>query len=79
MNKWTKFGIPITAIAVVVAWYAFRPERLVVNRRVDEAMPTAQGESSPKPLVRDAFTAFCTRRKVPQPSTRWEMVLVFFA
>ena len=55
MRKWTKFGIPIAAIAVLVAWYAFRPERLVVNRRVDEAMPTAQGESSPKPLVSGRF------------------------
>ena len=55
MRKWTKFGIPIAAIALFVAWYAFRPERLVVNRRVDEAMPTAQGESSPKPLVSGRF------------------------
>src|SRR5246500_4831180 len=55
MKKWTKFGIPIAAIAVLVAWYAFRPERLVVNRLVDEAMPTAQGESSPKPLVSGRF------------------------
>jgi hypothetical protein len=55
MRKRTKFGIPIAAIAVLVAWYAFRPERLVVNRHVDEAMPTAQGESSPKPLVSGRF------------------------
>ena len=55
MNKWTKLGIPIAVIAVLVAWYAFRPERLVVNRRVDEAMPTAQGESSPKSLVSGRF------------------------
>ena len=55
MGKWTKFGIPIAAIMLFVAWYAFRPERLVVNRRVDEAMPTAQGESSPKPLVSGRF------------------------
>jgi hypothetical protein len=55
MKKWTKFGIPIAAIAVLVAWYVFRPERLVVNRRVDEAMPAAQGESSPQPLVSGRF------------------------
>src|ERR1700751_4529338 len=55
MKKWTKLGIPIAAIVILVAWYAFRPERLVVNRRVDEAMPTAQGESSPKPLVSGRF------------------------
>jgi hypothetical protein len=31
MKKWLKFGIPIAAVVVLVAWYAFRPERLVVN------------------------------------------------
>ena len=36
--------IPVAVIAVLAGWYSFRPERLVVNRRVDEAMPTAQGE-----------------------------------
>jgi len=44
MKKWIKFGIPIAVVAVLVGWYAFRPERLVVNRRVDEAMPAGQGE-----------------------------------
>jgi hypothetical protein len=44
MKKWITFGIPIAVVAVLVAWYAFRPERLVVNRRVDEAMPAGQGE-----------------------------------
>jgi hypothetical protein len=32
MKKWTKLAIPIVVVAVVAAWYAFRPERLVVNR-----------------------------------------------
>jgi Electron transfer DM13 len=51
MKTWMKIGIPVGALAVLLAWYAFRPERLVVNRRVDEAMPTAQGAgSSPQPL-----------------------------
>ena len=45
MKKWIKFGIPIAAVVVLVAWYAFRPERLVINRRVDEAMPSGQGDS----------------------------------
>jgi Electron transfer DM13 len=54
MKKW-KIVIPIAAVAALVAWYAFRPERLVVNRRVDEAMPTAQGNSSPQPLVSGEF------------------------
>jgi hypothetical protein len=54
MKKW-KLVIPIAAIAAFLAWYAFRPERLVVNRRVDEAMPAAPGSSSPQPLVSGQF------------------------
>jgi Electron transfer DM13 len=46
MKTWTKIAIPIAAVAALTAWYAFRPERLVVNRHVDEAMPTAQGGPS---------------------------------
>ena len=55
MKKWLKFGIPIAAVVVLVAWYAFRPERLVVNRRVNEAMPTAQGDSLAQTLVSGHF------------------------
>lgn len=55
MKKWIKFGIPIAAVVVLVTWYAFRPERLVVNRRVNEAMPTAQGDSSAQTLVSGHF------------------------
>src|SRR5579864_4973176 len=54
MKKW-KLLIPIAAVAAFLAWYAFRPERLVVNRRVDEAMPAAQGSSSPQRLVSGQF------------------------
>ena len=54
MKKW-QLVIPIVAVAALVAWYAFRPERLVVNRLVDEAMPNIQGGSSPQPLVAGQF------------------------
>jgi hypothetical protein len=54
MKKW-KLVIPIAAFVAFLAWYAFRPERLVVNRRVDEAMPAVQGSSSPQPLVSGQF------------------------
>ena len=54
MKKW-KLVIPSAAVAAFLAWYAFRPERLVVNRRVDEAMPSAQGSSSPQSLVSGQF------------------------
>ena len=55
MKKWMKVAIPIAVVVVFVAWYAFRPERLVVNRSVDEGMPAAQGASLPKPLVSGQF------------------------
>jgi electron transfer DM13 len=54
MKKW-KLVIPIAAVAAFLAWHAFRPERLVVNRRVNEAMPAAQGNSSPQRLVSGQF------------------------
>ena len=55
MKTWIKVGIPIAAAAALIAWYAFRPERLVVNRRVDESMPSAQGDSLPQPLESGRF------------------------
>jgi hypothetical protein len=55
MKTWVKIGIPVAVVAAVVLWFVFRPERLVVNRTVDEAMPTAQASSSPKPLESGQF------------------------
>jgi hypothetical protein len=55
MKQRTKLVILIVAVAALIAWYAFRPERLVVNRLVDEAMPAAPGGSSPQPLVSGEF------------------------
>jgi hypothetical protein len=55
MKKWMKIGIPVAAVVIVIAWYAFRPERLVVNRQVDEAMPTTDGGSSPQRLEAGQF------------------------
>ena len=55
MKKWTKFAIPVVAVAALVAWYEFRPERLVVNRRVDEALPTGQDGLSARPLESGRF------------------------
>ena len=54
MKKW-KLTIPIAAVAAFVAWYAFRPERLIVNRRVNEAMPAAQSTSSSQLLLSGQF------------------------
>ncbi len=55
MKKWTKVLIPVVVVAVLVAWYAFRPERLFVNRRVDEALPTGQGGQSAQRLESGRF------------------------
>jgi Electron transfer DM13 len=55
MKKSAKLAILIVIVMAFAAWYAFRPERLVVNRRVDEAMPAAQSSSSPQPLVSGQF------------------------
>src|SRR6516165_5826129 len=55
MEKWIKVAIPIAAVAVLTAWYEFRPERLVVNQRVDEAMPGPQGGASVQPLESGKF------------------------
>jgi hypothetical protein len=46
MKKW-RLIIPVVVIALLVAWYAFRPERLFVNRQVDEAFPTVNAAGSP--------------------------------
>jgi hypothetical protein len=53
-NKW-RFAILILAIALFAAWYAFRPERLVVNRQVNEAFPTAGGVSSAQAVESGTF------------------------
>ena len=50
MKKWT-IAVPIVLIVLFVAWYIFRPERLYVNRPVDEAMPTAQAASADSPAA----------------------------
>ena len=55
MKRWTKIAILVAAVAVLVAWYAFRPERLVVNRRINEAMPAEQGGSPTQVLESGRF------------------------
>jgi len=55
MKKWIRVAIPVVAVLVLVAWYTFRPERLVVNRSVNEAFPSGQGGSLPQSLVSGQF------------------------
>jgi hypothetical protein len=48
--------LPVIAVVLLVAWYAFRPERLFVNQRVHEELPTAQAANSPaRPLASGKF------------------------
>jgi len=54
MKRW-KVAIPAFVIALFLAWYAFRPERLVVNQTVDEKFPTETGGSSPQTLFSGTF------------------------
>ncbi len=55
MRTWTRVGLPIAGVAVLAGWYVFRPERLLVNRHVDEAMPAARGGLSAQPLESGGF------------------------
>jgi electron transfer DM13 len=55
MKKGMKIAIPLAALVILVAWYAFRPERLVVNRQVDEAMPAAQANLTARLLESGHF------------------------
>lgn len=55
MKKWIRIVIPFAVVAALVAWYVFRPERLVVNRSVAEAMPAALCGASPQPLESGQF------------------------
>ena len=51
-RKW-KLGVPALLIVLFLAWYAFRPERLVVNQQVHEEL--AAGASTPQTLASGAF------------------------
>jgi hypothetical protein len=53
--KKKKLVIPVLAIVLFGAWYAFRPERLFVNHRVDEGLPTAKDGSPAQILATGTF------------------------
>jgi Electron transfer DM13 len=54
MKIW-KGLIPVVVVALFVAWYEFRPERLVVNKRVHEELPAVQGSSPDQILASGTF------------------------
>lgn len=41
------FGLPV----LVAAWWAFRPEKLFINERVNEPAPFLAGSSDPQPIL----------------------------
>jgi hypothetical protein len=50
-----KLALAVLAIALFAAWYAFRPERLVVNHRVNEGFPAGEDPSSAQVLESGTF------------------------
>jgi hypothetical protein len=54
-NKIWKIVIPVLLIAAFVTWYAFRLERLFVNKYVDEKLPNANGTSAPQSMESGTF------------------------
>ena len=55
MKSW-KIVAPVIVIVLFIAWYAFRPERLIVNRRVQEKFRAAETSSSQlQPLESGSF------------------------
>lgn len=56
MNAKWKLVLVLIAIALLAAWYAFRPERLVVNHQVNEAFPAADEASSAQVVESGSFT-----------------------
>jgi hypothetical protein len=45
MKRW-KVVVAVVIVVLFVVWFVFRPERLIVNRRVQEKLPAAGGNSS---------------------------------
>jgi hypothetical protein len=55
MKKKRRIVIFILVIVLIAAWYAFRPERLMVDRSVSEQFPTAQAGPPAQTLVSGVF------------------------
>jgi hypothetical protein len=56
MHKW-KLAFAVLAIALFAAWYAFRPERMVLDQRVYEGFPAGGDPSSAQVLESGTFYA----------------------
>ena len=54
VHKW-KFAVAVLAIALFAAWYAFRPEGLIIDRRVHEEFPLTRDGSVAETLASGTF------------------------
>jgi hypothetical protein len=55
MSKW-KLALPVLAILLFAAWYAFRPERLFINQRVNESFPAGEDAASAQVAASGTFS-----------------------
>ena len=79
MKKW-KIVVPVVVIVLFVAWYAFRPERLLINQSVREKFPaTPTALPTCRLLSPVVSTAFCIPPKVQPPSIALATAVVCFA
>jgi hypothetical protein len=53
--KMLKFAVAALVIVLFAAWYAFRPEGLFIDRRVQEELPTAKGGASLQSVASGSF------------------------
>jgi len=49
-------ALPVLVIGLFAAWYAFRPDRLVVNQRVNESFPVADQASTAEGVASGTLT-----------------------
>ena len=71
MRKW---GFAILAIVIglsLVAWYAFRRERLVVNQTVNEAFPCRASELGREAYVGNVPQRFASNRGYGDGLSPW--------
>ena len=54
MKKW-KIWVPVVVIVLFIAWYAFRPERLFLNHRVQQNFAVGQGGEAAQVLASGTF------------------------
>jgi hypothetical protein len=75
--KTLKVAIPLLVVALIAGWYWFRPERLVTNRRVNEAFP-AINDSQTQILELGTFHSGTIQPKAAQRSIASRMATEFF-